>query len=41
MEGTPKQAKYASRVLAYSKNPEAVCGDLVDVSYSPPVFGIS
>jgi hypothetical protein len=32
MEGTPKQAKYAARFLAYSKNADTVCSDLVDVS---------
>ena len=32
MEGTPKQAKYATRVIAHSKNADAACSDLVDVS---------
>jgi len=36
MEGTPKQAKYAVRFLAYSKNADTVCSDLVDVSCNEP-----
>ena len=35
MEGTPKQAKYATRVIAYSKSADASCSDLVDVSLPP------
>lgn len=37
LEGTPKQAKYAARVLAYSKTADASCSDLVDVSLDPLV----
>jgi hypothetical protein len=31
MEGTPKQAKYASRFLAFTRRDDR-CSDLVDVS---------
>jgi hypothetical protein len=31
MEGTPKQAKYASRFLAFTRKDDR-CSDLVDVS---------
>lgn len=33
MEGTPKQAKYAARVLAYSKEADDRCLKLVEVSH--------
>lgn len=32
MEGTPKQAKYASRFLAFTRKDDR-CSDLVDVSF--------
>jgi len=32
MEGTPKQAKYAARFLAFTKKDDR-CSDLVDVSF--------
>jgi sister-chromatid-cohesion protein PDS5 len=41
MDGTPKQAKYAARVLAYSKDADANCSDLVDVSRTSPIYKVS
>lgn len=33
MEGSPKQAKYAARFLAFTRNSDRTCSDLVEVCF--------